>query len=580
MSTPEEIKLASGYLRGDLRQQLGNGRDHFDHDAVVLLKFHGIYQQDDRDSRRGRTLAKAPLDHRCMVRASVPGGRITPEQWLALDRLAAFADGSLRLTTRQGVQYHVTPKGSLHDLVAGINRADLTTLAACGDVVRNVMACPFPDERQGILQPVTDAIVARFRPQTTAYWELWVNGDKAVSAEPAPSGDEREVEPIYGPNYLPRKFKIALAWPGDNCVDVYSNDVGIVPTLSQGDRGELTGWVVLAGGGLGMSLSRPDDTCPRLATPLAWVPAEDGQSALVDTVEAVVTTQRDHGNRTDRHRARLKYLVEERGIAWLRGEVEGRLGRPLADPRPLARFGANDHHGWYDHGDGTSTLGLPIASGRVHNAGGSRLRTALAVVAASGLVRGFRVTPRQDLLLGGIPAGRRDAITEVLADHGVATAHQLSPLRRLAVACPALPTCGQALGEAERVLADLVAALDKELADAGLADQPIRLNLTGCPNGCARPYTAEIGIVGRTKSTYDLYLGGLPGGDRLAELIRADVTLADLPAVVRPVLAAYARSRQFEAGEPESLGAWSARQGAEAVTTLLPEPIRRRRSAP
>ena len=287
----EDVKRSSAHLRGTLAEELAADADAFQHDNTVVLKFHGIYQQDDRDVRRARAVAKLPLDHSCMVRAAVPGGRLTAEQWLALDRIAELADGTMRLTTRQGVQFHVVRKGSLRPLVRGINEAALTTLAACGDVVRNVVGSPWPDERQAVIEPLVDAIVARFRPQTAAYWELWVDGERAVTAEPlpvagsageAPRGRKRSVEPIYGDVYLPRKFKIAVAWPGDNSVDVLSNDVGIVPTLTDGLTGDVTGYMVYVGGGLGMSHSREDDTYPRLASPLAWVTPEQ----VLDVVEA------------------------------------------------------------------------------------------------------------------------------------------------------------------------------------------------------------------------------------------------------------------------------------------------------
>ena len=324
----EDVKRSSGFLRGELAEQLVDGGDRFGDDSTVLLKFHGIYQQDDRDVRRARASQKLPLDYSCMVRASVPGGALTGEQWLALDRVADLADGTMRLTTRQGVQFHVVHKGELRELVAGINGALLTTLAACGDVVRNVMGSPWPDERQAVIGPLVDALVARFRPQTPSYWELWVDGEQAVTAQPAPlpfrgpRGRKRSAEPIYGDVYLPRKFKITVAWPGDNNVDVLANDVGIVPTLDGGLTGSVTGFNVYVGGGLGMSHAREEDTYPLLAQPLGWVEPEH----VVDVVEAIVTTQRDFGNRKDRHRARLKYLVESRGIEWIRTEVGRRVG--------------------------------------------------------------------------------------------------------------------------------------------------------------------------------------------------------------------------------------------------------------
>jgi sulfite reductase (ferredoxin) len=564
----EDIKIDSGYLGGTIGQELANDRDDFDHDAEVLLKFHGIYQQDDRDVRRARTQLKLPLDYSCMVRASVPGGVITNDQWLALDRVAALADHKLRLTTRQGVQYHVVHKGELHELVAGINASLLTTLGACGDVVRNVMACPLPHpERTAVLEPLVAEIVARFRPQTESYWELWVDGERAVSAErPDVLAPIDDVEPIYGTAYLPRKFKIAIAWPGDNCVDIYTNDVGIVPTLSEGTSGELTGYLVLAGGGMGMSHSRPDDTYPLLAQPVGWVPP----SEVGDVVEAIVTTQRDFGNRDDRSRARLKYLLEERGIEWLRAQVEERTSRPLAPPVELPDWDVGAHHGWHridGHVDdgGHHVLGLPVPSGKV--SGG--LRIALRRLIADRAVRGLRVTPRQDLLLLGITD--RDAVENVLRANGVRLADDQSPTRNLAIACPALPTCSKALGEAERVLPDVVDRLEKVLADTGNTGLPLRLNMTGCPNGCSRPYAAELGIVGRTKKNYDVFVGGSPAGDRLARLLRADVPLTDVPDLLRPLLEAFARS-----GDGDSFGDWAVGQQWEHLQSLLPATTSRR----
>jgi sulfite reductase (ferredoxin) len=555
----EDIKTASGYLRGELGAELASDDHEFTHDSVVLLKFHGIYQQDDRDVRRERTQQKLPLDYSCMVRASVPGGVVSPEQWTALDDLADLTDGTLRLTTRQGVQYHVVHKSELHELVGGINRSLLTTLAACGDVVRNVMACPVPHpERRAVLEPVVAGIVRRFRPRTESYWELWVDGERAVTSEPPPV--DGPTEPIYGDSYLPRKFKIGVAWPGDNCVDIHTHDVGIVPTLRGGTSGELTGFVVLAGGGLGMSHSRPDDTYPLLAEPVAWVPVGD----LLDVVEAIVTTQRDHGNRDDRARARLKYLLEERGVAWLRDQITQRIGRPLAEPVELPPWTVHAHHGW----DGDD-LGLPIPSGRVAGAH----RQALRAVVDAGLVRELRVTARQDVLLCGVTD--HGALEHVLRSHGVALADDVSPVRRLAIACPALPTCGQALGEAERVLPDVVDALEKVLADTGNEGLPIRLNMTGCPNGCARPYSAELGIVGRTKKNYDLYLGGSSAGDRLAERVRADVPLDELVELLRPILTRYAA----DAADGLGFGDWCATKGSDLLGSWLPAPAVRRRRA-
>ncbi|MGB0114279.1 MAG: NADPH-dependent assimilatory sulfite reductase hemoprotein subunit [Ilumatobacteraceae bacterium] len=578
----EAIKIESRYLAGTIGAELVDDEaDAFDHDAELLLKFHGIYQQDDRDVRRARTQLKLPLDYSCMVRASVPGGVISPTQWLALDRLAALADNKLRLTTRQGVQYHVVHKGELHQLVSGINAAVLTTLGACGDVVRNVMACPLPHpERSAIIDPLLAAIVARFRPQTESYWELWVDGDKAVTAEPGAPTTARtprpevlapidDVEPIYGTAYLPRKFKIAVAWPGDNCVDLYSNDVGLVPTLRDGLSGDLTGFAVFAGGGMGMSHSRPDDTYPLLAQPVGWIPATgpDDVGEVVDVIEAIVTTQRDHGNRDDRSRARLKYLLEERGIDWLRDQIEERLGSRVAPPVEIPPLVVHTHHDWHDMGD-TSALGLPVPSGKV--AGG--LRVALQRLIADHAVRELRVTSRQDLLLLGITD--RGAVENVLRANGVRLATDQSPARNIAIACPALPTCSKALGEAERVLPDVVDDIEKLLADTGNLGLPLSLNMSGCPNGCSRPYAAELGIVGRTKRNYDIFVGGSPAGDRLARLLRADVPLGDLTALLRPLLERYSRT-----GHASTFGNWVVEQDWDELQATLPAPTGRRARA-
>ena len=374
----------------------------------------------------------------------------------------------------------------------------LTTLAACGDVVRNVMGSPWPDERQAVVEPLVDAIVARFRPRTTAYWELWVDGERAVTAEPlavggaAPRGRKRSVEPIYGDVYLPRKFKIAVAWPGDNSVDVLSNDVGIVPTLTDGLTGDVTGYMVYVGGGLGMSHSREDDTYPRLASPLAWVRPEQ----VVDVVEAVVTTQRDFGSRDDRHRARLKYLVDERGIEWMRAEVGRRVRTRAAS---TGRHRAVDARGVPRHPRRRDRSAGAVRQGRRSR----RRQPAHGPARADRRRHRWRSCGSRLARICCSSASRRTASPRSRTGSGptaCALAGDISALRRLAIACPALPTCGQALGEAERVLPDLVTQLEKVFADTGTGDADIRLNMTGCPNGCARPYTAEIGIVGRTKT--------------------------------------------------------------------------------
>jgi sulfite reductase (ferredoxin) len=527
--TVEEVKAGSRGLRGALADELASEAPAFTAESTHLLKFHGIYQQDDRDVRRERTRAGLDPEPIFMVRASVPGGALGAEQWLALDRVAdEVADGTLRLTSRGGVQLHFVGKSGLAPVIRALDRELVTTLAACGDVVRNVVACPAPlaDNRQKVLLELAQRLAAHFRPRTRAYYEIWIDGEPAASATP---GDD--VEPVYGRSYLPRKFKIGLAWPGDSCTDIYSHDLGLVPAP---DANGAAGFVVLVGGGLGASHNRPDDTFPRLADPLGWVPAE----AVETVAEAVVLAYRDLGERDDRKRARLKYVLEDLGLDAFRREVEVRLGFRLAPAPQLPPWQHHDHLGWHRQGDGRWFLGLPVPSGRV----AGDLKVAMREIVAEHRP-GLRITPRQDVLLTDLTSAARPAVVATLRRHGVARAGQLSPVRRLALACPALPTCGQALGEAERVAPELVDLVDRELAARGLTGLDLHVRITGCPNGCARPYTAEIGLVGRTKTAYDVHLGGSPTGDRLARAVARSVRLADLPAVLAPWLDRFAAER-------------------------------------
>ncbi len=577
-STAEELKLRSERLRGTLAQELADHTaNSFSTAAGQLLKFHGVYQQDDRDERRRRTRAKEDLAYSCMVRCSVPGGVLTPGQWAEIDRLADdVGDGTLRLTTRQGVQYHFVTKRDLGDLIEALNRGLVTTYAACGDVVRNVMVSPAPVAGRELdrLASLARTLSNRFRPQSSAYWELWLDGERAVSSGPLAVTAERtsgrngdEAEPIYGEAYLPRKFKIGIAWPGDNSVDVYSQDLGIVPV--PGVDG-TPGAVILAGGGLGRSHQDPT-TFPRLADPLCWVP----DAEVAEVAEAIVTTFRDHGDRADRSHARLKYVVEARGIDWLRAEVERRLGHPVADPVPLPPWGPTRQHlGWHRQQDGTWFLGLPVPSGRLADADGIGRRRAVRRIVADHASE-VRLTPHQDLLLCGIAEEDRARVDAVLADHGVPTADRLSLSVLSSMACPALPTCGQALGEAERVLPTLTSLLDRLLTERGLGQIAIETRLTGCPNGCARPYVAELGIVGRTKTAYDVFVGGDRGGARLAQVVATAVPFDRLDEVLAPLLDRYRAGRL----DGESFGDWAARIGPSRLAATLPSFERVRRSA-
>ncbi len=567
--SPDQLKRESDHLRGSIAADIANADPQFSAESQQLLKFHGIYQQDDRDVRRERTRQGLGLDYSCMVRASVPGGILTSAQWAGINQLAnEFGDGALRLTTRQGVQFHFVYKSDLKSLVAGLSRSLVSTYAACGDVVRNVMAtsAPYRERDHERLQSLARTLDARFTPTSGAYWELWLDGEKAVSSVSAPTTEV--VEPIYGDTYLPRKFKIGLALPGDNSIDIYSQDVGIVPVANA--DGE-DGAVVLAGGGLGRSHNDPT-TFPRLAEPLAWVP----EHQLGNVVEAIVTTFRDHGNRDDRKHARLKYVVAAQGIGWLRAEIEERVGYALADPIALPAWDApRKHLGWHQQSDGPEGeprwfIGVPVPGGRLRDAvaadgRATSRRTAVRLVLEQ-YADEIRLTPHQDLLLCGIRGEHRSAVEEVLRSHGVPTVDQLSLQAVSSMACPALPTCGQALGEAERVLPEIVELLDGLLLARGLDDVRIETRMTGCPNGCSRPYVAELGIVGRTKTRYDIWLGGDPAGTRLAISAVEGVPLRKLDAVLGPILDHY-RSTRFVG---EAFGDWCHRLGVDAVCEDAP----------
>ncbi len=545
----EPVKLASRHLRGTIDEALWSTTNAFDHDDVTVLKFHGIYQQDDRDTRRERTRAGEALDHSCMVRVGLPGGRLRPDQWLALDRVADVVGAdSLRLTTRQGIQFHGVVKPHLRTLLRAVADRELSTFAACGDVVRNVMAspAPLPGGAAAELQAWAERIARHFRPATRAYVEIWLDDEPALSVEPA------ESEPIYGDAYLPRKFKIGLASPGDNSVDVLTHDVGIVPIVT-GDT--ITRFTLAVGGGMGRSHNRPD-TAPRLGSWFADVAPDD----LLAVLEAIVVFQRDHGDREDRKQARLKYVVEALGVERVRREIESALGRRLDPPTGHTFPATDDHLGWHLAADGSWFLGVHLPSGRVRDLDGRAYRTGLRAI-----VRSFRLelrcTPQQNLLLCGIEPGDRSGVEDLLAEHGIPLVEQLGPLTREALACPALPTCGQALGEAERVMPTILTEIDGVLTELGLEDEPIQLRVTGCPNGCARPYVAELALVGRTKTAYDIHLGGSHDGTRLNTVVRTSVRISDVAAVLRPILRRWAEERN----PGERLGEWAHRVGTNSL---------------
>lgn len=552
-SAVEEIKESSDGLRGTLPAEIVSDGTHFSETGRQLLKFHGAYEQDDRDARRARKDAGEEPAYSFMVRAKLPGGVLTARQYQVFDALAGhYATGTLRVTTRQDFQLHGVVKGDLRRTIAAINSALVTTLGACGDVVRNVVTCPAP-----LRDPVRDDVLgiaaclsAHLLPATRAYHEIWLNGER-ITEDRGDAGD-----PLYGTRYLPRKFKIGFSYPDDNCCDVHSNDLGFL-TLRDGER--IDGFNVVVGGGLGATHNKPG-TYPRLASPLAFVRRED----VCRVSEAVVTVYRDYGDRGNRKHARLKYVIDDHGLPWFRERVEEFLGRPLEPARPVEVTAIHDHLGWHDEGDGWWFYGVYVENGRIGDTSDIRLRTALREIVSR--VRpdvGIRLTPQQNVLVTGISDRHRELVARILGDHGVPDPADVSPVRRWSMACPALPTCGLALAEAERALPAVLAALERELARLGIPDAELTVRMTGCPNGCARPYTADLAFVGRSADRYTVYVGGTMLGTRLgvayADLVRRD----DLVTVVAPLLQRYQRERLSN----ERFGDYVHRVGVDPVST-------------
>ncbi|MGQ0814516.1 MAG: NADPH-dependent assimilatory sulfite reductase hemoprotein subunit [Gemmatimonadota bacterium] len=526
MSDVERVKEQSGGLRGALAEELNNDKSHFSYEGQTILKFHGSYEQDDRDKRRERKKAGLEPAYSFMTRSRVPGGVLTAAQYLAHDELATrYANGTLRVTTRQTIQLHGVLKGNLAPTIRALNEALVTTLATCGDVNRNVLSCaaPLPQRLRAEALDVARSISDHLLPRTRAYHEIWIDGQLTAGGEPEP-------DPIYENRYLPRKFKTAIAFPEDNCTDIYSNDLGF---LVVHDHDRLVGFNVLVGGGLGQTHGKTE-TYPRLADPLAFV--EPDQVLAVAT--AVVLTQRDFGNRENRKRARLKYLLDERGLDWFRGEVEKRLGWELNPPAPVKVTGTHDHLGWHEQGNGQWFYGAFVENGRIQDSARAVLRRIVEQFRF-----GVRLTPQQNLLLTNIPEKQRAEIERMLSDHGVRDLTSISTVRRFAMACPALPTCPLALAESERALPAIIDELEIELNNLGIADVPFTVRMTGCPNGCARPYTADLAFVGRSLDKYVVYVGGNMEGTRLNTAYADLVPRAQLVTIVRPLLERFANER-------------------------------------
>ena len=576
-SKVEAIKLASEYLKTFVADELKNGSTHFTEDAATVLKFHGSYQQDDRDLRKQLKKEGKDAAHQFMVRVRIVGGKLSAPQFLACDHLAqTVGNGSLRITTRQEFQLYGVLKHDLQTTMRQINEALLSTLAACGDVERNVLCCPAPlyDSIRDDLNADALAWAAHCAPRSSTYWEIWLDGEKIESLPPdatieVPTPGDDPVEPIYGKTYLPRKFKTAFALPEDNCTDIHANDLGFLGVVVDG---RLAGYNVLAGGGLGTTPSA-QKTFPFLAQPLCFVDRGD----VKKIGEAVLKVYRDCGNRSDRKRARLKYIIHDWGMPAFRAKVEEYLGHSLADPRPITVTGVDDHLGWHPQGNGKLFLGIPVENGRIKDDGDLRL--------ASGLRAFFqryktpaRLTCQQSILLEDIEPSRRGEIELWLAEYGIASVEQISTVRRWSMACPALPTCGLAVTEAERALPGILDQLEVELSRLGLEKERFTVRMTGCPNGCARPYNSDVGLVGRSAhinedgtpgpGTYTIFLGGRTVGDRLNTEFKDYVPYDQVVAELVPIFVRF----KAERNDGESFGDFCDRVGAlELARSVSPE---------
>jgi sulfite reductase (NADPH) hemoprotein beta-component len=540
----ELLKERNPTLAGTIAQTLADPQaDHFVEDDTHFLKAHGIYQQDDRDLR------KTGKKYIFMVRCRIPGGVLTPAQYLACDDLSSrYANNTLRVTSRQGFQFHGVVKGGLRALVKEINNALLGTLAACGDNNRNVMAPPTPATNKlgERVQEHARQVAAAVLPLTRAYHSIWIEGVPLDLEDPA---NKDFVDPLYGKTYLPRKFKIAFAIPPLNDIDIFTNCCGFI-AIGDSD-GKLFGYNLTAGGGMGRSHGNVA-TFPRMADVIGFLPPEK----VVDVAQAVVTIHRDFGDRADRKHARLKYVLQDRGAKWFREELERRVHFSLAEPMPFKFETQSDAFGWNQQADGRLFLGLFVETGRISDRDGWRMKTALREVVAKYQPE-VGLTPADNVLLVNLAAAQREEITRVFAAHGVQTdpERQGSILRRASMGCVALPTCGLALAESERYLPGLITRLEGLLAEVGLGGQEITIRMTGCPNGCARPYMAEIAFVGKAPGRYQLWLGGNEASTRLNRLYRDVVKDPDIVAELRPLFARYAQERLAD----ERFGDWVAR---------------------
>jgi sulfite reductase (ferredoxin) len=556
LSKIEAIKTASEQLRGTVAAELENDSDHFEADTVQILKHHGTYQQDNRDARAAKKGQKSSKQYGMLIRTRVPGGRLTSQQLLSeLEIGEELGDGTLRITSRQGLQLHGVPKKDLRQVIQRINQIQLSTLGACGDVNRNVMCCPaaFDQPKYAELRELTLAITDRFAPRTEAYREIWLLDPETGEKEPLASSTATTtgpVEPLYGQTYLPRKFKIGIALPEDNCIDIYTHDLGL---LAISDNGHIQGYNVLVGGGMGQTPSNKN-TYPALGLKMAFVSPD----RVLDVAEAIIKVQRDHGNRVDRKQARMKYLVRKLGLDAFRELVEQQVGFKLEPPHSADVTEVNDHIGWEDQGNDRWCYGLNIENGRLADTTSHRLKTAVRKICQQ-LDPDIRLTANQSLLFANLKDQDRATLEQILREHDVPLSEQCSTVRRWSMACVALPTCGLAITESERALPGVIDELELALTKWGLSQEAFVVRMTGCPNGCSRPYNADIGLVGKARGRYTMFLGGNRLGTQLNFVYRDLVPREEIVSTLTPLFAFFKQSR----GNGESFGDFCHRQGLD-----------------
>ncbi|WP_145020887.1 assimilatory sulfite reductase (NADPH) hemoprotein subunit [Paenibacillus sp. Y412MC10] len=547
-SDVEDIKRRSNYLRGSLVDTLKDPiTGSIPEDDNRLMKHHGSYMQDDRDLRNERQKQKLEPAYQFMLRVRASGGVVTPQQWLMMDRISQkYGNGTIRLTTRQSFQLHGVLKWNLKNTIREVNESLLSTLAACGDVNRNVMCNPNPYESE-IHSEVYDwarKLSAHLDPRSRAYYEIWLDEEKVVDSH----DHDVEQEPIYGPVYLPRKFKIGMAIPPSNDVDVFSQDLGLIAIV---EDGRLAGFNVSVGGGMGMTHGDPA-TYPQVGQVIGFCTPEQ----VIDLAEKTVTIQRDYGDRSVRKHARFKYTIDDRGIDWFIQELSARLGWELEPARPFHFESNGDRYGWVKGSNGKWHLTLFIQNGRIKDEEGYELMTGLREIAKVH-TGDFRLTPNQNLVIGSVSSQKKKKITELVQQYGLTDGIHYSALRRNSMACVALPTCGLAMAESERYLPTLLSKIEPILEEAGLREEEIVIRMTGCPNGCARPALAEIAFIGKAPGKYNMYLGGGFAGERLNKLYKENIGEAEILDSLKPIIFHYAKERR----DGEHFGDFTIRAG-------------------